>query len=74
MKIAGTEDWIDLSIEEKDSTHIYKCSETALNRRWSGSNPAIARALYKNVPIVVLWMNLSARLLIPFPLNMKYEP
>lgn len=54
-KIAGIEDWIN-SLEEKDSTHIYKMFvENGVEPSGGQAQKlAIARALYKNAPIVVL--------------------
>lgn len=54
-KIAGIEDWIT-SLEEKDSTHIYKMFvENGVEPSGGQAQKlAIARALYKNAPIVVL--------------------
>ena len=54
-KIAGIEDWIT-GLEEKDSTHIYKMFvENGVEPSGGQAQKlAIARALYKNAPIVVL--------------------
>ena len=54
-KIAGIEEWID-SLEDKDETHIYKMFvENGVEPSGGqGQKLAIARALYKNAPIVVL--------------------
>ena len=54
-KIAGIEDWIN-SLEEKDSTYIYKMFvENGVEPSGGQAQKlAIARALYKNAPIVVL--------------------
>ena len=54
-KIAGIEDWIN-SLEEKYSTHIYKMFvENGVEPSGGQAQKlAIARALYKNAPIVVL--------------------
>lgn len=54
-KIAGIEEWID-NLEDKDETHIYKMFvENGVEPSGGqGQKIAIARALYKNAPIVVL--------------------
>ena len=54
-KIAGIEEWID-SLENKDETHVYKMFvENGVEPSGGqGQKLAIARALYKNAPIVVL--------------------
>lgn len=54
-KIAGIDQWIE-SLEEKDQTYIYKMFvENGIEPSGGESQKlAIARALYKNAPIVVL--------------------
>lgn len=54
-KIAGVDKWID-SLDEKDQTYIYKMFvENGIEPSGGeGQKLAIARALYKNAPIVVL--------------------
>ena len=54
-KIAGIDEWIE-SLEEKDQTYIYKMFvENGIEPSGGESQKlAIARALYKNAPIVVL--------------------
>ena len=54
-KIAGIDKWID-SLDEKDQTYIYKMFvENGIEPSGGESQKlAIARALYKNAPIVVL--------------------
>lgn len=54
-KIAGIDKWID-SLDEKDQTYIYKMFvENGVEPSGGeGQKLAIARALYKNAPIVVL--------------------
>lgn len=54
-KIAGIDEWIE-SLDEKDQTYIYKMFvENGIEPSGGeGQKLAIARALYKNAPIVVL--------------------
>lgn len=54
-KIAGIDDWVE-SLEEKDQTYIYKMFVKNGVEPSGGESQklAIARALYKNAPVVIL--------------------
>lgn len=54
-RIAGIEDWIE-SLDEKDDTYIYKMFDESGVEPSGGESQklAIARALYKNAPLVIL--------------------